>query len=75
MPCVNDDGSLSSSGLTLLKAVAKASNEAGIQSHSSLPLYKVRSGLRSLEQAGLLTVENNIYYLTEEGKELLRRYV
>ncbi len=74
MPCVNDDGSLSASGLALLRAVSLSQNETVIQKNSGLPLYRVRSGLRSLENAGLLTTENNYFFLTEEGNKLLKRY-
>ncbi len=74
MPCVNDDGSLSPSGLALLKAVSFSQNETVIQKNSGLPLYRVRSGLRSLESAGLLSIEDNYYFLTEEGIKLLKRY-
>lgn len=74
MPCVNDDGSLSASGLALLRAVSLSQDEAFIQKSSGLALYRVRSGLRSLENAGFITVEDNFYFLSEEGKEMLKRY-
>jgi len=36
-----------------------------------LPLFRVRSGLRELTQAGLAIEKNDKYELTEEGAKLI----
>lgn len=76
MACVNDDGSLSQSGIAILNAVSTSSSLEDIQRRSSLPMYRVRSGLRDLVDAGLVELsptKENEYILTIGGKEALVR--
>jgi len=51
------------SGLSSPEEIAK---DAG------LPLFRVRSGLRELTQAGLANQKNDRYEITEKGKELVK---
>jgi predicted transcriptional regulator len=43
-----------------------------IAKDAGLPLFRVRSGLRELTQAGLATQRNDKYELTEKGTELIK---
>lgn len=42
-----------------------------IAKDTKLPLFRVRSGLRELTQAGLAKLEYDKYKITEKGEELL----
>jgi len=43
-----------------------------IATATGLPLFRVRSGLRELAQAGLANQKNDRYEITEKGKELVK---
>jgi len=43
-----------------------------IAKDSGLPLFRIRSGLRELTQAGLTTQKDDRYVLTEKGAELVK---
>jgi len=42
-----------------------------IAKDAGLPLFRVRSGLRELTQAGLANQKNDKYEITEKGAELI----
>jgi predicted transcriptional regulator len=42
-----------------------------IAKDTGLPLFRVRSGLRELTQAGLATQKDDKYELTDKGTELI----
>ena len=71
MACVNPDGSLSPSGLILLRALDAAGAERDLAGRSGRPLFQVRSGLRELESAGLVRAVPAGFELTEGGRERL----
>jgi len=43
-----------------------------IATDTGLSLFRVRSGLRELAQAGLANQKNDRYEITEKGKELVK---
>jgi predicted transcriptional regulator len=72
MPCIDDSGNLSDSGKALLAALSK--ENLGVKELSSqigVPLFKVRSSIRELVEAGLLEESAEKYSLTESGKTYL----
>ena len=73
MPCVRPDGTLSGSGRAMLKAVGTAATAEEVASAVGLPLFRVRSGLRELVEAGLAAEEGGRFTQTEEGIARLER--
>ena len=72
MACISPDGKPTESGIKMMRALQlgmgspeKIAQEVGV------PLFKARSSLRELTQAGLAVEEDNKYKLTEEGAKLL----
>lgn len=72
MPCVGPDGKPTESGIAMLSALkaGKTSTE-DIATASGRPLYRVRSGLRDLVAAGLVSESGEAYALTQEGAAIL----
>ncbi len=73
MPCVSPDGKPTTSGMTLLNSLK---NEAlapkDIASQTGQPLFRVRSGLRELKNAGFVEEVEDKYTLSENGKTLVQ---
>ncbi len=67
MACVNSDGSLSSSGLELLKLATEPVSPDTISRELGIPLFKVRASLREMLAAGLVVERQAGYQTTEEG--------
>jgi predicted transcriptional regulator len=73
MPCVSSDGKPTTTGMATLKALKEDSlspeEVAGI---TGQPLFRVRSGLRELKNAGF--VEENVekYSLSQNGKTVIQ---
>jgi predicted transcriptional regulator len=71
MACISPDGKPTESGAKMLRALktgAKSAEEVSQQ--AQLPLFRVRSGLRDIEQAGLASPKGDKYELTAKGNEL-----
>ncbi len=71
MACISPDGKPTASGgrmLTALKGGPSSAEE--IAQSSGLPLFRVRSGLRELTQAGLTSAKGDNYELSPKGREL-----
>jgi len=74
MACVNPDGTLTPSALAVLKAVKQAPQTAeALAALVGLPLFRVRSSLRELREAGLLIETDGVYHLTPQGEETLKK--
>lgn len=72
MPCIDDSGNISDSGKALLSALSKEQLDVkSISSQIGVPLFKVRSSIRELVEAGLIQESNEKYNITEEGKNFL----
>jgi len=72
MPCVSPDGKPTESGMAILAALdgGKTSPE-DIAAETNRPLFRVRSGLRELLGAGLVSQSGESFALTEQGKAVL----
>ena len=72
MACISPDGKPTESGTKMLRAL-----ESGLEApeeiakKTTLPLFRVRSGLRELTQAGLANQKDDKYELSPKGGELL----
>jgi DNA-binding IclR family transcriptional regulator len=71
MACISPDGKPTESGAKMLRALkAKAGSAEEVAQKAGLPLFRVRSGLREFEQAGLAIPKGDKYELTAKGNEL-----
>lgn len=69
MPCVNPDGSITNSAKALLKVIEIPLTAEEISKKAGQPLFKIRSSLREMVDAGLINEEGNKYVISESGKE------
>ena len=67
MPCVNPNGKPTESGRKMLKAALELRTPEEIASAAVLPLFRVRSGLRDLLEAGYLKEEQGKFIITDAG--------
>jgi DNA-binding IclR family transcriptional regulator len=73
MACVNSDGKPTESGTKMLRALKTGLGAPeGIAKETGLPLFRVRSGLRELTEAGLAKQGDDRYELSEKGAELVK---
>jgi DNA-binding IclR family transcriptional regulator len=73
MACVSPDGKPTESGFKVLRALqAGLKSPEEIAKSTGLPLFRVRSGLRELAQAGLADQKEDSYTLSEKGAELIK---
>jgi len=73
LPCVSADGKPTKSGITTLTAIKNgASTDKTVSEKTGQPLFKVRSGIRELVNAGLVKQTENSYSLTEKGTNILK---
>ena len=73
MACISPDGKPTESGAKMLRALNSGlGSPEEIAKSAELPLFRVRSGLRELTQAGLANQKNNKYEITEKGEELVK---
>lgn len=72
MPCVSSDGKPTGTGIETLRAIqGGAVIPIKISETTGHPMFKVRSGLRELTNAGFLEQESGKYHLTELGKKAI----
>jgi len=72
MPCVSSDGRPTSSGLTTLKSLKDGTlTPEEVASKTGQPLFKVRSGLRELKNAGFVEEAEQKYKLSTTGQALI----
>mgnify|MGYP001027718668 CR=1 FL=1 len=67
MACVNPDGTLSTSAKELLKILDNPLTPEEISQKLNRPMFKVRSSLREMLEAELISLEEDKYVITEEG--------
>jgi len=72
MACISPDGKPTESGTKTLSALKSGLGSAEeIAKSTGLPLFRVRSGLRELTQAGLANQKGDTYELSSRGVVLL----
>jgi len=73
MACISPDGKPTDSGAKMLRALNSGhGSPEEIAKDAGLPIFRVRSGLRELTQAGLVIQKEDRYHLTEKGAELAK---
>jgi predicted transcriptional regulator len=72
MACISPDGKPTESGTKMLRALKSGlDSPEKIAQDTGLPLFRVRSGLRELVQAGLANLQGDKYELSPKGSELV----
>ena len=72
MACISPDGKPTESGARMLRALESGlGSPEEIAKEAGLPLFRVRSGLRELTQAGLANQKDDKYELSPKGVELV----
>jgi DNA-binding IclR family transcriptional regulator len=72
MPCISADGKPTKSGIEMLSALKSgASTTDALSGATGMPMFRVRSGLRELVNAGFVKQVDDKYQLTAEGKKLV----
>ena len=73
MACIRPDGKPTESGTKMLRALKSGLGAAEeIAKATGLPLFRVRSGLRELTQAGLIVERAGKYEITDKGTALVQ---
>ena len=73
MACINPDGKPTESGARMLRALKSGLGfPEEVAKSAGLPLFRVRSGLRELTQAGLADQKDDKYEITGKGEELVK---
>ena len=67
MACVNPDGTMTPSAISILTALRSADAAELIAPATGLPIFRVRSALRELVAAGLVEVADGHHKLTDAG--------
>ncbi|NYT01001.1 MAG: hypothetical protein GKB99_04690 [Methanocellales archaeon] len=67
MACISPDGKPTESGKKILDAAKENRTSEEISITIGLPLFRVRSGLRDLMEAGYLKEDGDKYKITEKG--------
>ena len=68
MPCVKPDGTLEPMAQAILRALRTPRTAEGVCDFLRLPLYRVRSTVRELVEAGLAAETAGRYARTPEGE-------
>ncbi len=69
MPCVLPDGSVAPVAKKILSTALQEKSEEEISKLTGIPIYRVRSSIRELLDAGLIEEKGGKYLTTEKGKE------
>jgi predicted transcriptional regulator len=68
MPCVKPDGTLEPMAQAIVRVLITPRTIEGVCEHLRLPLYRVRSTMRELVEAGLVVERDGRYGLTDKGQ-------
>ncbi len=68
MACINPDGTVTPSARSVLRAADAPRTPEELAGATGLPLYRIRSSLRELVSAGLLSEQETRYVTTEKGR-------
>ncbi len=72
MACIGSDGKPTETGIKVLRAVNSGSKTPEeIAKNTGRAMFKVRSGLRQMVKAGLVSQNDESYAITGKGKSLI----
>ena len=73
MACIGASGELTDSARKLLAALDTPATPDQVAARTELPLFRVRSGLREMAEAGLVEINGSgAYSITTLGRSLLK---
>jgi hypothetical protein len=72
LACVSPNGKPTESGKKMLKAALELRTPEEIASAAALPLFRVRSGIRDLIEAGYLKEAQGKFIITDAGLKALK---
>jgi predicted transcriptional regulator len=70
--CINPDGSLTGAAKKIMAAMHDPISLRDVAEQTMLPLYRIRSSVREILQAGLVEEKDGAYTITAAGRELLQ---
>jgi predicted transcriptional regulator len=71
MACINPDGTLTPAAQAVITALKTSCTPAELSQVTSLPVYRIRSTIRELIEAGLVLEIAGKYQLTDSGMKRL----
>lgn len=71
MACITTDGTLTPVARTILQRLQQPAEALTVAAETGIPLFRVRSSLRELAEAGLLAESADQFQLTGLGMERL----
>jgi predicted transcriptional regulator len=75
MPCVKPDGTLEPMAQAIIRVLRTPQTVEGVCDYLRLPLYRVRSTVRELVEAGLVVETEAQYVLTTAGEARVQEQV
>jgi len=69
MACINPDGTLTPSAKAILSAVSSPASLEEVAKSTGLPLFRIRSSIREMLEAGLAEEKEGKYAATKLGQE------
>lgn len=73
MACIGSQGELTDSARRMLASLKSPATPEEVAKRLELPLFRVRAGLREMNQAGLVESNESVYSVTEQGRSLLEK--
>jgi predicted transcriptional regulator len=73
MACINASGEISESARQILTAMLEAAPLSHVAAQTGLPLYRIRSAMRELSEAGLAVESDDGWKTTETGRNAIER--
>jgi hypothetical protein len=68
MPCVDSRGELDENARKILAAIAEPATVEAVADKTALPLYRVRSAVRELANAGMAEQRGESWVVSEAGR-------
>jgi len=72
MACINPDGTLTSSAKKILSALSSPATLEKVAKSTELPLFRIKSSIREMLEAGLVKEEEGKYLITKLGQEKIK---
>jgi len=69
MACINPDGTLTPSAQKILQALSSPVKLEEVAKSTGLPLFRIRSNIREMLEAGLIEKKEGNYVVTKLGRE------
>ncbi len=70
MACINSSGELSPTAKKILAVLEQPARPEEVARTTGLPLFRIRSGLREMKQAGLVEERSGAYAISATGRAL-----